>query len=42
MDRAIAYSKRALTQAEGNGTDNPTTYVYELVEYLQNLKKAKD
>lgn len=42
MDRAIAYSKRALTQAEGNGTDNPTTYVYELVEYLQHLKKAKD
>jgi len=37
-DRAIAWSKRALQQAQNNGTDNPTTYMHELVEYLRQLK----
>lgn len=38
IDQAIAYSKRALDQAEENVTDNPSTYIHELVEYLQDLK----
>lgn len=42
MERAIAYSKRALIQAEKSGSDNPSTLVHELVEYLQDLKKVKD
>ncbi len=37
-NQAISWSKRALKQAINNDTDNPTTYVHELVEYLQNLK----
>lgn len=37
--QAIALSKRSLAEATANGTDNPTTYMHELVEYLQNLKK---
>jgi hypothetical protein len=34
-DRAVAYSKRAMKQAQADGTDNPTTRMHELVEYLQ-------
>lgn len=37
--QAIALSKRSLAQATANGTDNPTTYIHDLVEYLKNLKK---
>ncbi len=37
-DQAITNSKRALDQAVASGTDNPTTRVHELVEYLQQLK----
>ena len=36
--QAIDWSKRALREADANATDNPTTYVHELVEYLQKLK----
>lgn len=36
--QAIAWSKNALQQARNSGTDNPTTLMHELVEYLQNLK----
>lgn len=36
-EQAIAYSKRALEQANAGNTDNPTTHIFELVEYLQNL-----
>ncbi len=35
---AIHHAKQAHQQAEKQGTDNPTTQVYILVEYLQNLK----
>lgn len=38
IEQAIAYSKRALKQAKENATDNPTTNVHELVEYLWNIK----
>lgn len=38
-DRAIAYSKRALCHAQKADTDNPTTLMHNLVEYLQNLKQ---
>lgn len=37
-DQAIAYSKRALTQSDENDTDNPSTIIHELVEYLRDLK----
>ena len=37
--RAIANSRRALSQAEDSNTDNPTTRMHELVEYLQQLKQ---
>ncbi len=37
-NQAIAYSKRALHQAKRADTDNPTTLMHNLVEYLQNLK----
>ncbi len=37
-DRAIAFSKRAVKAAENAGTDNPTTRMHELVEYLKQLK----
>ena len=36
--QAIANSRRALSQAEDSDTDNPTTRMHELVEYLQRLK----
>ena len=38
-DQAMANSKRALDQAVASDTDNPTTRMHELVEYLQQLKK---
>lgn len=37
--RAIANSRQALSQAQDNNTDNPTTRMHELVEYLQQLKQ---
>ena len=30
---------KSIAQARKNDTDNPTTLIYELVEYLQNIKK---
>lgn len=37
-DFAVNNSKRALEEARNNGTDEPTTQIHELVEYLRNLK----
>jgi len=37
LARAIEYSKRVLLEAQKNETDNPSTSVHELVEYLQGL-----
>ena len=37
-DQAVAFSKRALQEASRNGTDNPTTVMHKLVEYLQHLE----
>ena len=37
-DQAIAYSKRALIQVQRTDTDNPSTLMHDLVEYLQHLK----
>jgi len=39
---AISRSKRALDQAREAGTDNPTTHIHELVEYLSKLKEISD
>ena len=38
LEFAKQNAKRALTHANANHTDNPGTYVYELVEFLENLK----
>ena len=38
-DQAITYSKRALKAAGKAETDNPTTRMHELVEYLKQLKR---
>ena len=35
---AIENAKRLLADAERTGTDNPSTRVHELIEYLQNIK----
>ena len=37
LPRAIAHAKRAMDEARRNGTDNPSTQVHKLVEYLQGL-----
>lgn len=37
-DQAIRNSKQALRAANAADTDNPTTLMHELVEYLRNLK----
>ncbi|TVQ34747.1 MAG: RloB domain-containing protein [Wenzhouxiangella sp.] len=37
LDFAIANAERALQHAQATGTDNPTTSVHKLVEYLRNL-----
>jgi len=38
LKRAIARAKRIDKSQKANGTDNPSTKVYELVEYLKNIK----
>ncbi|HEX03856.1 MAG TPA: RloB domain-containing protein [Bacteroidetes bacterium] len=38
-NQAVVFSKRALREAENAGTDNPTTRMHELVEYLHQLRK---
>ena len=39
LDIAIVNAKKGLAAAEAVGTDNPTTRMHLLVEYLHNLKK---
>ncbi len=39
VERAKAYAKRALLAAHKNHTDNPSTRVHELVEFLQKIKE---
>lgn len=41
LEAGMNNAERALNAAERNDTDNPTTCVHELVEYLRNLKKEK-
>ncbi|MEE8429189.1 MAG: RloB family protein [Gammaproteobacteria bacterium] len=36
---AITHAQRALAAAEATGTDNPSTLVFELVEYLKQLRE---
>ncbi len=40
IGRAITHAQRALAAAEATGTDNPTTLVFELVEYLKKLRET--
>lgn len=42
LNMAINNSKRALVEAGKNHTDNPSSNVHELVEYLQNIKKFRN
>jgi len=39
LERAVANAKKANETAKKNGTDNPTTQMDELVDYLKGLKK---
>ena len=38
LERAVANAKKANETAKKNGTDNPTTQMDELVDYLKGLK----
>lgn len=38
LDFAIQNAIRAWQTAQANGTDNPSTQVHELIEYLKNIK----
>ncbi|NQY64193.1 MAG: RloB domain-containing protein [Alteromonadaceae bacterium] len=38
LEFAKVNARRALKYAKNNHTDNPSTYIHELVDYLQNLK----
>jgi hypothetical protein len=40
LDFAKANSERALNAAQSNNTDNPSTYIHQLVEHLQKLKSG--
>ena len=42
LERARNYAERALLAAESNHTDNPTTGVHELVDFLQKIKERRD
>jgi len=39
LPQAIKNSKEVLADREAGGTDNPSTMIHELIEYLQDLKK---
>ncbi len=41
IDVASDHAKRSLLAAKSAGTDNPTTRVHDLVEYLQCIKGRK-
>jgi len=41
LEQAKAHAKRALTAAQQSHTDNPSTRVHNLVEFLQNIKKQE-
>jgi len=38
LPQAKVFAERSLNTARANGTDNPSTLVHELVEYLQSIK----
>ncbi len=42
LPQAIAYAKRALAEAQKSDTDNPSTHIHELIEYLQGLAVANN
>ena len=42
VDEAIKHAERLEKGQEKAGTDNPSTKVHRLVEYLRNLKKVRD
>lgn len=41
LEHAKANAARALEEAKKNSTNNPTTHIHELVEYLQNIRKCR-
>lgn len=40
LDSAIKNAKQAKQQAEENKTDNPSTLVHELIDYLRNINRS--
>lgn len=40
LEFAKANAARAFEEAEKSHTDNPTTHIHELIEYLQNIKNG--
>ena len=41
LDFAIKNAQRALQTAERSGTDNPTTHVHELVDFMRKIKEKE-
>jgi hypothetical protein len=41
MDKAKKYAQNSLEESNRNGSDNPSTLVHELVDYLQKIKEDK-
>jgi len=39
LPQAKAYAIKALNEAEKNNTDNPSTHIHKLVEFLENIKR---
>ncbi len=39
LPQAMTHAAKALIEAQANNSDNPSTHVHELVEYLQNIKQ---
>nr|WP_281720000.1 RloB family protein [Nitrosomonas nitrosa] len=39
LNNANKHAQRALQEADRNNTDNPSTHVYKLVAFLQNIRK---
>ncbi len=38
LAEAKTHAQLSLKEAKENATDNPSTYIHELIEYLQNIK----
>jgi S-ribosylhomocysteine lyase LuxS involved in autoinducer biosynthesis len=41
LNKAKKYAQNSLEESNRNGSDNPSTLVHELVDYLQKIKEDK-